>query len=238
MISRPRTSPQTRGHSSEPYAVTRALTIIELLVVISIVAVVISITLPAIASARNSARRTLCLNNLRQIGLAASMYTDQNGRFPIAEVLADINRGSVAQLRAFAGYADGGPVPPEFLCPNRVGDWHPYGGPGRSSFFFNPGEFMQNPITLDRLRTPTSDAEAIGSPSEILRLYEQQVEPSHGTPMAVFMDSDQVHLTLRQTLAGSSSGMGIPYMGRNGSFLDGSARALTDPVRRGVTSRK
>lgn len=217
---------------------SRALTIIELLVVIAIMTVVIAITLPAIASARNSARRAVCLNNLRQVGLAASMYSGQHERFPLAEVISDISRDSVAQLRAFATYQDGSPLPPEFRCPNHPGDWHPYGGQARSSYIFNPGEFMQDPVRLDRLRTPESDAEAIGSPREIVRLFEQQFEPTHGTPMAVFMDSDLVHLSLREQLSWPRAEVGIPYTGRNGVFLDGSAQALKDVARRTFSSRR
>jgi prepilin-type N-terminal cleavage/methylation domain-containing protein len=49
----------------------RAFTLIELLVVIAIIAVLIALLLPAVQAAREAARRAQCVNNLKQLGLAA-----------------------------------------------------------------------------------------------------------------------------------------------------------------------
>ena len=60
----------------------RAFTLIELLVVIAIIAVLIALLLPAVQAAREAARRAQCVNNLKQLGLAAQNYVSSNNVFP------------------------------------------------------------------------------------------------------------------------------------------------------------
>lgn len=91
-----------------------AFTLIELLVVIAIIVILSSLLLPAVARAKESGRNASCLNNLRQIGVAAVTYSlDANGNFPSFRNWLYTRQGDLSTGRLFP-YVGAKPV---YLCP-------------------------------------------------------------------------------------------------------------------------
>ncbi len=92
--------------------IRRAFTMVEILVVIGVLATLLGVLLPAVSSARGSARGTECQSNLRQLGIAATAYCAQNAdRYPAALLYKMQTEGLTTIAWDFQTHANGAVTP-------------------------------------------------------------------------------------------------------------------------------
>ena len=130
----------------------RAFTLIELLVVIAIIAILAAILFPVFAKAREKARQTSCLNQLKQAGTAEMQYAqDYDETLPFAYT----NAANSIYWQVITPYVKNGQI---FRCPSDGDPWTPVTGIQLSyitNYTFHPPGNAPPPIALAQILSPS-----------------------------------------------------------------------------------
>ena len=201
-------------------------TLIELLIVISFIGLLVALALPAVQSAREAARRTACVGNLRQVGMALHNYHSAHACFPInwrGDLYSPhgFPRGTIA--RPFSAYTRLLPYLDQGALYSHL-NFATQTLPRNDQPFPFPENYTVNSTRLAVLLCP-SDTQAPARPWDGGCSYRGNygIGPSAGTTAETF-DSGNGFYTLRSVLSAGSFPDGLAHTAAYSERLRGSGR--------------
>jgi prepilin-type N-terminal cleavage/methylation domain-containing protein/prepilin-type processing-associated H-X9-DG protein len=184
----------------------RGFTLIEVLVVVAIIALLIAILMPSLASAREQTRRVVCSSNLHQLGLAMEMYVGRHGCFvPVVTDKGEYGRWLrlIDDIRSRQNEAKQSPITRLGVCPSvperaealkipnhrmdrDIAYGYNYIYLGDSRWLYKPGTKGRFPVRQNRIKAPArmvsiADSEGTGGWCPTPNPYS----PNAGDPNAI-----------------------------------------------------
>lgn len=208
----------------------KGFTLIELLVVIAIISILAAILFPVFAQAKEAAKKTTCLSNLKQLGIAQVLYlNDNNDTYPSA-YLQDGQLGDPVLLMAKNQFSS----PDVFFCPVRsdTGCSYPGGETGRCyGYGFNMGLYNSWDDGTGLLR-PIQDGPDIHEYTQLGRNASELTQPANTFLLGDSWSTQTFKLAPFESWVGTGSAR---HTGRfNYVYTDGHARSV--PQRHGSTA--